>query len=441
MRILFSNPPNWVKKNDDGLWTAFVRAGSRWPFSLTTRSSPDNFIPGDYIPAPLFMQYAASYAKKMLPNATVMFRDSIALRESYETFWNFINEGDFNYVVMECSSPCWEHDAKLIEKLANQANIIVTGPIVAARGQEIVDSYSVCAAIKGEYEKGVVKVVNGASGLIDFDFLSEKEMNEAPPPYMTHNYITRYYDNNPKGQKHPQAQIWTSRGCWAKCAFCSFPSVMTSNDPDGTKKRTVRHYHKDSLAYLSIWRDNYGIKSVWLDDDLFNTSDKHVLEMCEVFKELGLPWSAMCRADGIKKSTWQAMKDSGCTGCKIGVESASQRVLDEIVNKRLDLNEAIETLRWLREIGLNVHTTFMVGHPGETIEEQKQTLEMIARFYREGLHQTHQLSGTAVLDGTPLAQIGTGKLLAKYPGAKVDENYHAESDGNAKLKTMIEQLK
>ena len=40
----------------------------------------------------------------------------------------------------------------------------------------------------------------------------------------------------------------------------------------------------------------------------------------------------MCRADTCKKETWKIMKDNGCKGVKIGIESGSQYVVDKIVD-------------------------------------------------------------------------------------------------------------
>jgi hypothetical protein len=439
MRILITNPP-WWSSESGGVWTAGVRAGSRWPFTAKVKSSPDRFRWGDYLPSPMFLQFSASFLRDAMPEATVVFRDSIALRESYSNFLGACNEQIYDFIVVESASPCWEHDATLIRSLPLRSRVIVTGPVHVNAAAILERHPTVWAVVKGEPEKGLVRVIrDGARGVIDFDFLTEVEMNAAPIPYMDHRLAHRYWDPCPAGQRAPQAQIWTSRGCWAKCCFCLFPAVMTSNDPDGTRRRTVRHYSPEYVStMLAEWVTAYHFRSIWIDDDLFNTSDRHVLGMCEVLGATGLPWSAMCRADGIKHATWRAMKEAGCFGVKVGFESASQRVLDEIVNKRLDLDEAIDTLKYLKSIDLQVHTTWTVGLPGETKEEQQQTIDQIKEFYDMGLHSTHQLSGTAVLDGTPLAQIGTGLILPTYPGARADENYLAEGDGMRKLGMMQE---
>jgi len=111
-------------------------------------------------------------------------------------------------------------------------------------------------------------------------------------------------------------------------------------------------------------------------------------------KDLNMPWSAMCRADTVSLTTWNVMKDSGCFGVKIGYESGSQRVIDHIINKRLDLKKAFDTTQYIKLLGIKVHGTFTIGLPGETKEEVPQTHDYIHSL---GL-DSFQLSGTTEIE-------------------------------------------
>ena len=114
--------------------------------------------------------------------------------------------------------------------------------------------------------------------MIGHDFLTREEMNEAPFAYMDAFHAHRYWDANPQGQIPPQAQVWSSRGCPFKCIFCVWPATMTGNDPDGTGKRSVRHYSADYMeAYLSELVERYDYKSIYFDDDTFNLGNSHVV--------------------------------------------------------------------------------------------------------------------------------------------------------------------
>jgi radical SAM superfamily enzyme YgiQ (UPF0313 family) len=217
---------------------------------------------------------------------------------------------------------------------------------------------------------------------------------------------------------------------------------MTGNDPDGLSKRSVRFYSEQYLEgyirhRLSV---NPELRSIYFDGDTENLGDKQTLAICAVMKRIGLPWTAMCRADTVKLETWNAMKESGCAGVKLGMESGSQRVIDKIVNKHLNLAK-VETviLPHLKSIGLHVHTTWTVGLPGETPDERKMTEDTIQRLYAAGLTQTHQLSGTATIEGTPLDAISKGEALKAYPGAD-NRGFLVTGDGQAKIEKMQRTL-
>jgi radical SAM superfamily enzyme YgiQ (UPF0313 family) len=442
MRVLFSNPPWWQGSADHRLaggqtahlWTAGVRAGSRWPHTTVVRRSPDKFVFGDYLPYPFFMGHAATYAARAT-GAEIVFRDSIALSESTRSYLAFIDEHHFDYIFIESATPSWGHDGQLVRMLAQRypkTKLVLTGPL-AIEGKRLMEAFPLHACIRGEYEKGAVKVIGGAEGLIDFDLLTPDEMNAAPFPYFDPVIAHRYWDCNPKGQVAPHAQIWSSRGCPYKCIFCVWPATMTGNDPEGAAKRTVRFYSADYLeAFISDLAGRYGFRSIYFDDDTFNLGDPHVEKVCAVMRKIGLPWSAMCRADTIKRETWKLMRESGCFGVKIGVESGNQQVLDTIVNKRLDLDVVREIVPYLKSIGMNVHGTFTYGLPGETASQMADTKRLIAQLPFDSIQE----SGTAEIEGTPLASLALKGKLERYEGAKLDRDYVRASDGSKKIATL-----
>jgi radical SAM superfamily enzyme YgiQ (UPF0313 family) len=413
--------------------TAGVRAGSRWPFTFMLPSPPD-FTDTNLQPYPFFMGYATTYVAKHT-GADVVFRDSIALRESYDRYHAYLRHEKFDYIVIESASPSWEHDRALIveiKRLLPDTRVVVTGPITSM-GQALLETAPIHACARGEYEKGVTRIIEGAEGLIDFDLLTLEEMNAAPFPYYDEVIAHRYFDYNPKGQQAPHAQVWSSRGCPFKCIFCVWPATMTGNDPDGTRKRTVRHYGSDYMeAFLTELMRKYRYRSIYFDDDTFNLGDRHVERMCAVMRRIGVPWAAMCRADTSRMELWREMKESGCFGVKIGFESGNQGVVDNIVNKRLDLEHAREVVAELKRLGMTVHGTFTYGLPGETAEQMRDT-----KRYRDSLGlDTCQESGCAEIEGTPLASLASQTSLAKYSGAKLDESYLREVDGRVKYEKL-----
>jgi radical SAM superfamily enzyme YgiQ (UPF0313 family) len=446
LRVLFSNPPWWGETKvcaDPAtgkrflMYTAGVRAGSRWPFTFMLATPPD-FTNTNVQPYPFFMGYATTYLAKHT-GADVTLRDSIALRESYDRYYAYLRQEKFDYIVIESASPSWDHDRQIIteiKRLLPDTRIVVTGPITSM-GKALLETAPIHACARGEYEKGVTRIIEGAEGVVDFDLLTVEEMNNAPFPYYDEVIAHRYFDSNPRGQLAPHAQVWSSRGCPYKCIFCVWPATMTGNDPDGTKKRTVRHYSADYMeAFLTELVQKYHYRSIYFDDDTFNLGDKHVERMCAVMRKIGVPWAAMCRADTSRMELWREMKESGCFGVKIGFESGNQHVVDNIVNKRLDLEYARQAVAECKRVGMTVHGTFTYGLPGETTEQMMDT-----KRYRDSLNlDTCQESGCAEIEGTPLHSLATQSSLAKYSGAKMDDGYIRELDGRVKYEKLRASL-
>ena len=447
MSILFSNPPWWEGKESRGFlkkkrWRRGVRAGSRWPFTYLGRCTPDNARAHDYIPYPFFLGYATTYVANKIGKDKVFFRDSIALSESYNSFYKYLDSihDKIEYFLIESATPSWDHDYNLIKEIKKKypnLKIVVAGPI--STSDEKWDSDIVHAIIKGEYEKNIIKVLEGQTGLINHDLLTKDEMNDAPIPYYDNMIYDKYFDGNPipMNELHPQAHIWSSRGCPFKCIFCVWPAAMTGNDPTGDGKRSVRQYTPDYIDnLLTELTGRYKFEAIYFDDDTFNIGNRHTENMSALMSKFEIPWFAMCRADTSKKETWKKMADSGCKGVKIGVESGSQVVVDKIVNKHLDLKYVSEIVTYIRSLDMSVHGTFTYGLPGETKEDMIQT----KRFINSTKFSTVQESGTAEIEGTPLHTLINAKKLTTYPSAVADENYDRQKDGGKKWQSLVKDL-
>lgn len=386
------------------------------------------------------MGYAATYVAKHT-GARSLFRDSIALRETYDNFYRYVEENRPEFVFIESATPSWDHDRGLIHEIHRRlpsAKIAVTGPITSTKADEILANDPVVACIKGEYEKGAAKVVQGATGVLEHDLLTLKEMNDAPYPYYDELHARLYVDFNPRWPKFPHAHVWSSRGCPFKCIFCVWPATMTGNDPDGQNVRTVRHYAPDYMeGFLSELVGKYKFRSIYFDDDTFNLGNSHVVKMCGVMKKIGVPWSAMCRADTSKLETWKLMKESGCYGVKLGFESGNQYVVDKIVNKHLDLEHATKVVAEIRRLGMTVHGTFTYGLPGETKDQMMET----KRFIKSQPFSSYQESGTAEIEGTPLHTLRVEGKLDAYEGATIDSHYSRATDGNMKFQELVKTLR
>jgi radical SAM superfamily enzyme YgiQ (UPF0313 family) len=90
------------------------------------------------------------------------------------------------------------------------------------------------------------------------------------------------------------------------------------------------------------------------------------------------------RADSIDRELLILMKKAGFQDFMIAPESGSQRILDEVIGKKMSLDASIKAVELGREVGLGVNTFFVVGLPQETKEDLQATLDFAKRLKQKG---------------------------------------------------------
>ncbi|HUW57759.1 MAG TPA: radical SAM protein, partial [Planctomycetota bacterium] len=110
------------------------------------------------------------------------------------------------------------------------------------------------------------------------------------------------------------------------------------------------------------------------------------------------------RTDRLTFDLLKKAKRAGCRSIVLTVESGSQRVLDEVIGKRLDLDKVVEVAGWCKRLGLKARSGFIVGLPGETLEEMEETVRF-ARMLRRRFGIHGHLSTATPYFGTRLYDI------------------------------------
>ena len=168
----------------------------------------------------------------------------------------------------------------------------------------------------------------------------------------------------------PGMYLIVSRGCPVGCSFCQVEIIS------GAKIR-MRDAN-DILDEIEYLINRYGLKSlVFLDDNLFlmRKRAKRLLEgMIE--RKLNIRWQAAAFAIfAMDDEMIDLMAAAGCTSVNCAIESGSQRVLEEIVHKPIkDLNEIPILINKIKSRGINVLANFIIGMPGETWDEIRETI-------------------------------------------------------------------
>ncbi|MFA5339982.1 MAG: radical SAM protein [Candidatus Omnitrophota bacterium] len=168
-------------------------------------------------------------------------------------------------------------------------------------------------------------------------------------------------------RNYPFIVTITSRGCPYKCIFCAGKTVS------GEK---VRFRSAENVLEEIDVLYRQGIKEVIFLDDHFLANRKRALKIMEgIIKNYkGLTWKCVnVTAWLLDKETLEIMRKSGCTYITVSIESGNQNVLTNIIKKPVRLDRIPEKLRLAKSIGFDVIANFVIGFPGETWEQIRDT--------------------------------------------------------------------
>ena len=188
----------------------------------------------------------------------------------------------------------------------------------------------------------------------------------------------------------------TSRGCPAKCTFCSSSRFW------GWKFRW--RSAENVLDEISELIDKYGIQELQFEDDNFTANKKRAKDIFRGMIERGYQIS-FNMPNGIAVWTLddemiELMKAAGAYEVTLAYESGCQEVVDKLIKKPLDLEKARETTRKIRAAGIRTNAFYIFGFPGETLEQMRQTF----KYAREVKTDTAFFFIANPLPGTELYQ-------------------------------------
>ncbi len=165
----------------------------------------------------------------------------------------------------------------------------------------------------------------------------------------------------------PCATIITSRGCPYSCTFCD-------KNTFGSKYR-IRSA-ENVIEEIKHLIKHYSIKEIAFVDDTFNINNKRLNRLFDLLREnnIRLPWTCMARINTTSYEQLRAMKEAGCWHISFGIESGNKDII-KLIKKGIDLDYTRQVIRWCKELGIQTKGFFMIGHPGETKETIKDTID------------------------------------------------------------------
>lgn len=293
---------------------------------------------------------------------------------------------------------------KIVSRICKEINpkvkVVFGGPHPSVRYETLLEEGSCDFCVIGEGEitfQEFVKKVSSGSNNFDIAGMAYKKsdgikykprrflvnLDQLPLPayelinlddYLRSPYL--YKGRSTIGSK--SMSMITSRGCPFKCVFCSIELHMG---------KSYRYHSPDYvIRHLRFCIENLGITRFHFEDDNLSLNESRFEELLDkiIENKFGITWDTPngIRADTLNYNILEKIKKSGCAGLQIAIESGNQRVLNEVIKKNSSLDYVIKIAEYCKKLKIRLGAFYVIGFPGETIKEIKETIALALRLYK-----------------------------------------------------------
>ena len=173
---------------------------------------------------------------------------------------------------------------------------------------------------------------------------------------------------SPYPKKERTEQILTSRGCPGRCTFCTSSRFWGYS----FRKRSADNVIKEMKQLIM----DYGIHEFQFTDDTMTLDKERAIKIFEMMAPLNV---SFCMANGVFVNTLtrdmiKKMKEAGCYQITFSIESGSRNSL-KLMKKNVNLEKVKPLVRYAKKLGISCHATFVLGIPGETVEDIKKSFQ------------------------------------------------------------------
>ncbi len=258
------------------------------------------------------------------------------------------------------------------------------------------------------YRKGDRIVSAGRGGFIE-------DLNDLPMPAYDLIDIEAYgrFDRMSRTGRGNYMCIFSSRGCPYRCTYCHniFGKTFRSRSAENLF-REIRHLY-----------DAYGIRDFEIMDDVFNLDRKRLIDFCDLIIQSGMKVTFAfpngLRGDILDELQLVKLRQAGTIFIAFAVETGSPR-LQKLIKKNIQLDKIKRNIEIAHSLRIHPHGFFMIGFPGETLEEMKMTVDFILSS------KLHSFGMFAVMpfENTELAAIA--EEMGHHPVSDFSLNYHSK---------------
>ncbi len=239
-------------------------------------------------------------------------------------------------------------------------------------------------------------------------------------------------------RRRPLKSFTTNRGCPFPCSYCFNPSLV-DHYGSSWKKVRIRSPAKVVEEIVSVQRQG-PLDVVGFRESIFVYSKAWLREFGELFRsEVRLPYYCHLRADTLDDEMVELLAWSGCHTVNVGIETASERIANEVLHRNIKMERLKRGVRSLKRAGIVVFADNILGIPGGTLADDLATLALNIELDVDYAAATL----CTPYPGTKLADYAVANGYFSGDFESIHESYYTESVltfSSAREKRRIENL-
>lgn len=353
-----------------------------------------------------------------------------------------LNPKVYSFYTISNSYPVTILIAQKISQRMKNAKIVFGGPHATMTAFDSLTYFSFITAIgMGEGELYIEDMMNAVISGKDLSEIAgvayrdgKKVIMNKMPRMLTAEELNKisflnFKARNIYDEETSVIAIEAGRGCPCRCSFCSTSLFWKKN----FRLRDIAVI----ISEIEQLQKECGVKHIDLQHDHFTANRKSLNQFCEILisKKLGVTWGCSSRIDNLNYKSIDLMKASGCKSIFVGFETGSERMQREI-HKNLKIEDAVEKIIYIKNLGIGITVSFIFGFPQETVEDFLDTVHIIERLYQAGI-QGIQLHRYMPLPMTEELQKVKEQLY--LDNTDIDISIYNESICTDKIYNMIQQ--
>ena len=170
--------------------------------------------------------------------------------------------------------------------------------------------------------------------------------------------------------------VHIGRGCVFRCTFC----INSIHKDPTVRLRSVDRVIAEIKDMLSSCKN---IKVLFFEDEIFPVKGNFLKEFCEKYKkEINLPFWVCLYPHMLSEEKLQMLKSAGLIEITMGLQSGSQRIRNEIYDRK-DKNEMIiKENAILAKHNVMTYYDLIIRNPWETEKDLNESLDLIHQLKR-----------------------------------------------------------